>query len=529
MAPPVDGLYDGTVAADDRLTNEPFTSIPKLSPRRLLAPFLILLLSLGGFAVMGYHPGFEDDGIYLSAVKADLNPALFPHDADFFRLQTQATLFVPAMSAFVRLTRIPLPWAEMLGQFLSLFGILWAAWRIAVKLFPEQRAQWAGVAFLAAMFTLPASGTALNLVDQHLHPRNIATALILFAIERTLTRKPWQMAPLLVLALLMHPIMGCFGISFCLFLTIVLTNIRLPRPTSHLAPYANLSLIAAFPLGWIFEPPSPDWRRALATRTYYFLYKWTWYEWLGAIGPLILFWLAHRYAARRQETLLARFSLALVLYGVFQQCIAMILLAPAALVRLTPLQPMRYLHLEYVFLALVAGALLGRHVLGGSPWRWALFLLLANGGMFLSQRLLLPGSEHLEWPGRTTHNPWLQAFVWIRENTPTNAYFALDPGYLALPGEDYHCFRALAERSQLADAVKDSAVVTQVPELASRWAMQVDAQAGWNGFQLAAFENLRSRFGGDWVLVSYPPPNGIDCLWHNGRLSVCRIPAITPR
>ena len=41
----------------------------------------------------------------------------------------------------------------------------------------------------------------------------------------------------------------------------------------------------------------------------------------------------------------------------------------------------------------------------------------------------------------------------------------MDPNYLAAPGEDYHSFRALAERSQLADAIKDTAVVTKVPEL----------------------------------------------------------------
>ena len=44
-------------------------------------------------AVMGYHPAFEDGGIYLTAVKADLNPALYPHDPHFFRLQMQATFF----------------------------------------------------------------------------------------------------------------------------------------------------------------------------------------------------------------------------------------------------------------------------------------------------------------------------------------------------------------------------------------------------------------------------------------------------
>ncbi len=75
---------------------------------------------------MGYHPGLEDDGVYLAAVKADLNPALFPHNADFFRLQMQATLFDAWMAHFVRWTRMPLAWAELVLQLAALFLILWA-------------------------------------------------------------------------------------------------------------------------------------------------------------------------------------------------------------------------------------------------------------------------------------------------------------------------------------------------------------------------------------------------------------------
>jgi hypothetical protein len=226
--------------------------------------------------------------------------------------------------------------------------------------------------------------------------------------------------------------------------------------------------------------------------------------------------------------LLPRFALALLLYGAFQQIAAIILLAPASLVRLTPLQPMRYLHLEYIFLVLIAGGLLGTHVLRRTAWRWALFLIVANGGMFLSQILLLPSSEHLELPGRASQNPWLHAFQWIRGNTPADALFALDPRYLALPGEDYHSFRALAERSQLADALKDAAVVTQVPRLAPRWEKEVDAQAGWNRFQISDFEQLGKTFGVDWVLLSNPPPPRLTCIWHYDQLSVCRIAAVRP-
>ena len=481
--------------------------------------FLVLAFSIFGFAVMGYHPGIEDDGVYLSAVKSDLNPALYPHDSEFFRVQLQATLFDKWVADFIHLTHIPVAATELLWQFASIVLMILGCWGIARSLFPEARAQWAGVALVAAMFTLPVSGTALYLVDQHLHPRNLATALILLAVSRIMVGQHLQSVPLLLLSFVLHPIMAAFGISFCFFLTIALLD-----PVHVWLRSLRSSLAAAVPLGWIFESPTPIWRQALQTRRYLFLYQWTWYEWLGALAPLFLFWLLWRIAQRHGETHLARFALAVFAYGVFQQAVAMIMLGSPSLIRLTPLQPMRFLQLIYCFMALLAGCLLGKSLLKASVWRWAVFLLVINAGMFAAQRALFPSSEHLELPGMRLSNPWLQAFAWIRINTPTDAYFALDPRYLEAPGEDSHSFRALAERSQLADAIKDTAMVTQVPELGPTWEHQVAAQAGWNNFKLADYERLKSEFGVNWVLVNYPQPAGLPCSWHNSTLSVCRVP-----
>ena len=486
----------------------------------------MLILGFTGlaFAVMGYHPGIEDDGIYLSAVKSDLNPALFPHDAEFFRLQLQATFFDRWVADFIQVTHIPVAAAELLLQLATILLTLFACWRIARSLFAEARAQWAGVAMVGAMFTLPVAGTALFMVDAHLHARNVATALILMAIAWIIEGKRWRAVPLLLVAFVIHPIMTAMGISFCFFLTMTLWE-PVHVWLQSLSPVRADSVAAAFvPLGWVFEPASPAWRRALDTRTYYYLYKWQWYEWLGALAPLLLFWLLWRVAQKRGETILARFAMAVFAYGVFQQIVAMTMLGFPSLVRLTPLQPMRYLQLVYFFLALMAGCLIGKYLLKAVVWRWALFLLLFNGSMFAAQRAQLGGTYQIEWPGRATANPWIQAFEWIQANTPTNAYFALDPRYLAAPGEDYHSFRALAERSQLADGIKDTAVVTQVPELGPEWERQVDAQQGWKNFQLADFERLKAEFGANWVLVSYPQPAGLDCHWHNGELAVCEIP-----
>jgi len=485
---------------------------------------LVLAFSILSFAVMGYHPGIEDDSVYLAAVKSNVNPALYPHDAEFFRTQLQATLFDKWVAGFIHWTGIPVAATELLWQFASIALILFGCWSIARKLFDEPQAQWAGVAMVGAMLTLPVAGTALYLADQHLHPRNVATAIILVAISRILAGKRWQAVPLLLLSFFLHPIMAAMGISFCIFLVVAMLDsvqdwLRKRRWTP-----SNAAAAAFVPLGWMFEKPTPIWHQALDTRTYYFLYKWEWYEWLGAIAPLFLFWLLWRIAEKRGNTLLARFALAVFAYGVFQQAVAMVMLGTPALVRLTPLQPMRFLHLIYFFMALIAGALLGKYLLKARVWRWALFLLIVNGSMFAAQRDQFSGSDHLELPGRQSANPWLQAFDWIRQNTPTDAYFVLDPLYMAKPGEDYHSFRALAERSQLADALKDTAVVTQVPELGPVWKRQVEAQAGWPSFKLADFERLKKEFGVNWALVSYPQPAGLQCRWHNDLLAVCQIP-----
>jgi hypothetical protein len=488
---------------------------------------LLFALSVLAFAVMGYHPGAEDDNFYLPAIKARLNPALLQHGAQFFTLQLRTSKYDNWMAAFVRVTHIPLDWSALLWQFLSCFFILFACWAIISQLFKESAARWAGIALVGAMFTLPVSGTALYLVDQYLHPRNPATALILGGVALILAGRKWLSLPLLAVAFVLHPLMGAFGISFCCVLTVCLLEpiqVRLFEPPKRLVPQTATTVVALIPFGWIFGPPSPIWLQALRTRSCFFLYQWEWYEWLGAIAPLVIFWVAARFARKQGNSKLSTFLMALAVYGIFQQIIAMVLLSPFAPAGFATLEPMRYLHIIYVFLCLIGGAYLGKFFLRTSVWRWAVFLLIANGSMLFVQRQLFAASPHFEVPGLTSANPWLQSFAWIRDNTPTDAYFALDPKYMVDPGEDYHSFRALAERSVLADAYKDTATVTKEPELAQDWKNQVDAQAGWSHFQSADFDRLKSQFGVNWVLVSFPAPAGLDCRWHNATLTVCRIP-----
>jgi hypothetical protein len=260
------------------------------------------LALLAGFAflVMGYHPGLEDDAFYLAAIKRNLNPALFPHDADFLRLQFQATIFDKLIALSVRWTHVPLAWVALLWQLAAIFVILNSCWRISRRCFSERPAQWAAVTMIAVLLPLPVSGTAINIADQHLHPRTLATAAILAAIVAVMDQRRWLAGVLLAIAFAVHAIMASFGISACAFLFWSQFS-SLPQRRSS-KPIAGLIL---FPLGWIFEPASDAWRRAAATCSFYYLARWHWYEWLGnfcAAGAAV--WLPAILAASRRSWLL---------------------------------------------------------------------------------------------------------------------------------------------------------------------------------------------------------------------------------
>lgn len=495
---------------------------------------LALLAALTAFAlwIAGYHPGLEDDAFYLAAIKRNLNPALFPHDSEFFRLQFQATIFDKLIAFSVRLSHLSLAWTALLWQVAAIFLLLQGAWRISRRCFAQPATQWAAVTTVAVLLTLPLPGIAIALADQYLHPRTLATAAILAAIVAVIDRRFWLAGILLALAFAIHAIMASFGISFCAFL---LWNQRArPRPSSGLL----LGVALLLPLGWIFEPTSDAWRQAAATRGFYFPMRWHWYEWLGVFAPLALLLIFKMFiqlseGSEGKGTALGLMVSTLLYYGVFQTAVGLLIVLPHSLERLRPFEPMRYLHLLYLLFFLIVGALLGRHVLDRHVYRWLLFFLPLSAGMFYAQRQMYPACAHLELPGVAGQNPWLQAFAWIRQNTPVDSLFALDPHYMTLPGEDYHGFRALAERSALADYEKDGGMAARVPRLAPRWLKEVNAQSAWQNFQPADFQRLKTEFGVTWVILSHPEENsshanhdaasGMTCPYQNSQLQVCRL------
>jgi hypothetical protein len=487
---------------------------------------LLVLLATFAMCVQGYHPGLEDDAFYLAAIKHNLNPSLFPRDADFFRVQFQATVFDKLIASSLRFTHVPLAWGILLWQWSVTFLILWQSWRISRRCFAEAPAQWAAVTLVAVLLTLPVSATGLTLTDQYLHPRALATAAILAAIVAVLDAQLPLAFALLTAAFFIHAIMAAFGASYCLFL---LWKPKHQPQLKRLPEKAQWqSALAALPLGWIFEPASDAWRQAAATRPFYFVLRWHWYEWLGVVAPLALLWWFRMLARRRQQANAeqetgARVAERLVYFGVFQLAVALLMLLPPQLERLRPLEPMRFLHLVYLLFVLLAGGLLGQFVLKRHALRWLLLFVPLSAGMFYTQRQIYPSTAHLELPGMDSRNSWVEAFRWISQNTPVASQFALDPRYMELPGEDYHGFRALAERSVLADEIKDAGMAARVPSLAPRWLREVEAQRGWRTFQRPDFLRLKQEFGVNWVVLQSPGVDGMPCPYRNAQVIVCRV------
>ena len=214
---------------------------------------------------------------------------------------------------------------------------------------------------------------------------------------------------------------------------------------------------------------------------------------------------------------------ALIIYGSVYFVAGLVLAVPARFEGLARLQPMRSLHLLYILFILLAGGFLAEYLLKDRWWCWLVVFAPICVGMFVAQRTLFPGSPHIEWPGIAPKNQWVQAFEWVRGNTPTDAVFALDPYYMAISGEDHNGFRAVAQRSRLADVIKDSGAVSMFPEMADEWLRQTQDQSNWKSFQLSDFQQLQKRYGVNWVVLQSPGVAGLQCPYHNQVAVVCRL------
>ena len=483
-----------------------------MTSKRLL---LLLILTLGSLLVHGYHPWAEDAEIYLPGVEKLLQANLFPFGAEFFQSHASLTLFPNLLAALVRITHLPLEPLLFLVHLASIFLLLLACWELSGHCFVALRARWAGVALIASLLTLPVAGTALYIMDQYVNPRNLTAFALIFSIAKVLDRKYLQAAPFLIFAAAIHPFMSVFALFFCCLL------IGMERFSLRFGSFASI-----LPFGAIFELPSKAYHQVALSHPNHYLLRWQWYEWLGIVAPLGVLWWFGRVAASKQQKKLELLCFTLIPYQIISTLAALTLSIPARLESMARIQPLRSLDLLYILLFVTGGGFFGEYVLRNHVWRWLVLFLPLCGGMFAAQRALFPASAHVEWPGAPPENPWAQAFVWIRQNTAPHAIFALDPFHMQIPGEDANGFRAIAQRSMLADAVKDSGAVSMFPPMAEEWQKEVVAQRGWRSFQSTDLGKLWIKYNVSWVVLQRPGIGGLYCPYQNKAVLVCPNPAL---
>lgn len=479
---------------------------------------LLLLLASASVAVNGYHTGYQDSATYLAAIKHWLNPSLYPWDAIFFLSLTRYSLFVPLIGESVRLSGRSVDTVVFLWHFLSIFFVLLACRTLARFVFSSARAQWGAIVALWGTLLLPIAGTALNITDRYLHPRDLACACVVFAVVAALEGRFAAFA-WLAAAAMMHPTMAiCGGFH------VAIQAWKPPRAVIAAAVLPLAAPVAAF--AW-FARRDPAWYAVVMARHHlYPLQHWYWYEWLGVLAPLILLELFRSIARHEGNIRAAHVARRAAVAGVLGTLAALVITTVPGLIPLVPLEPMRILQMVYLIFVVLAGGLLGSYLLQDHQLRWMALLVAFSAVFYVADQVSCPASAHIEWPGRLPKNSWLQAFLWVRANTPKDALFALDPYYMEHPGEDVHSFRAWAERSTLADWTKDRGNVQINPDMAFEWHQQFAAIQNWPNFGERDFARLKQLFRVNWVVLegSVPPPaSNLDCPYDHGGLLVCRI------
>jgi len=471
--------------------------------------------------VQGYHFGVDDAAIYLPAVERFVTPSLFPYGADFFLSHSRVSVFSSVVGSIVRWLHVPLGWAVLGFHLLGIYLLLLAGYWLATLCFTRTRAQWAAVVTLASVLTIPVTGTALPIMDPYLTSRSLSTPLTLFALAAIVAARPVPAAVLLGITALLHPQMAAYGV----FLVVLMS---LPRFTTEPLPAeeavaGSIGLFQRLPDGFHLGAVQEPYRATLYSRSFFFAWAWTWYEWLGVVLPLLILFTLARVSIEALTPAAVRLSRALLLLGLISTAAFLFFSSSPYFDDFVRLQPMRSFQLIYIVMFLLLGGLIGEYLLQEKIWRWLLLFIPISVGMYAVDRSLYPASHHLELPGRAASNPWRQAFDWVRNNTPQDAVFALPPKYLLIPGEDQHGFRAVAERSMIADWVKDSGVASVFPQMAPEWEREQQITDGWDHYTTADFRSLATRSPVTWVLVQPGQAGGLDCPFHNSAVSVCRL------
>jgi hypothetical protein len=478
------------------------------------------LLTAAALAIHGYHLGVEDAEIYIPAAKKLLDPDLYPFATEFFLSHEHLSLFGQILAWTARLTHLSMDWTIFLWYIVTLFLFLVSSWLLVAACFRTSRARWGSMLVVTAVMTMPATNTGLLLMDPYLTARSFSTPLTLVSLG-LLLRQRYSLAALATLLMFaIHLQMTVYFIGFAGVLWVVKKSVK---PARERVPVLAGGA-ALFQTGFPLAPAQDPYREALYARDFYFLSNWTWYHWIGMLAPLAFLAWFWKGKLRGTTTEFQRLSCALIPFGLISILAAAVLTSSHVLDTFARLQPLRCFHLITLVFVLLLGGVVGEYAGKGRPWAVAaIFLPLAAGMCFVAHETY-PHSAHIEAPwANTSSNAWVNTLLWVRGHTPKDAVFAVDSRYFKDRGVDVHGFRAISERSDLADYFKDGGVVALFPDLAPEWKQMSNATYGLNNFSAVDFARLAREYPVTWTVIHGSAPAGMDCPYQERGYDVCKI------
>jgi hypothetical protein len=502
---------------------------------RSRSPFTLAALALGvglAFALLatlnsgGYRYGASDQAFYIPAIERHLDPALFPRDRGLIDSQSRLFLLDEAIAAASRAFGLDLPTIFAAGYLVTLAVLCFALFRLGRTFFITP---WAVAAFLAAC-TLRhrIAKTGANTLEGYFHPRQLAFASGLLAIDAVLRGRPSWAIALVGLAGLVHPTTGVF---FAAWVGVALA-VSAPRMRPVLLSLGAVALVAgAFflwrgPLG--LQTMDDAWTATLADKDYVFPTAWSAGTWLvNLLSPLIIsvtYWIRVR-----RGVALPRES------GVVAGCLALILLFAASL----PFVAARValaVQLQVSRVFWMADLLATLYVIW---WlceaTWSATSRLRSHARLVAALLIVVASVRgwyvlrVEHPGRPfaqvqlPADAWTEASMWLR-TTASDAHLLADPGHAWRYGTSA---RVSAARDVFLEDVKDGSIGMYDRGVALRVAERRQAIGDFSQLTVDRVRELAARYDLDYLVTEQPL--ALPEAWRNARFRIYRLnPTVTP-
>ena len=305
--------------------------------------------------------------------QAGCRSSLYPVNSEFFLGHASWSLFPDLVGGTARFTGMSSDAAIFFWYLASTLAIVTASFFFLRACFPSARAQWTGTGLLAVLLNVPVAGTALLISDPYLTARSLSTAATLFAVTAIVTNNWTRAAFWITASLLIHPQMAIYGALFALCHSITSRSDEAHKPVSKRS--APLAVAAFIPLiTGTFHPARGAYREILASRAYFLVSRWHWWEWVGVFAPLAVLTLLARYTGRGILPPVGAACRASVMLGLLATASALVIASSNAFQMVARIQPMRSFHPIYMILLLLFGGMLGEHVLKDRWWRYARLL-----------------------------------------------------------------------------------------------------------------------------------------------------------